>query len=147
VGYVRQYTTIVKRARFQATTFPAATMQAIAEPVRLSVRNRISLGRDVWDNPAPQLRPKYQARKEKKPGRSSIRDWKYSYLTMDSMHVLQVGPGYAIIGFSHPLANLRATINNGRWRQFGMAPSDKAVFLNQIHAVMSGSVKVIEVAS
>ena len=142
-------------------------MQAIAEPVRVSILNRIKLARDVWDNPAPplkqltkgvndnfgvQIRTRpfkfrgYIGRKIAR-GRNPIRDWTYSRLTLDSMHVLQVGPGYAIIGFSHPLANLRATINNGRWRQFGMAPSDKAVFLNQIHAVMSGSVKVIEVAS
>lgn len=163
----RQYQTVVKRARFQATVFPAATMQAIAEPVRLSIYNRIKAAKDVWDNPAPPLKrtiklpndahgvhiqrgiPKdrgYLGRKIAR-GRNPIRDWTYTKLTMDSMHVLQVGPRYAVIGFSHPLANLRATINNRRWRQFGMSPTDRAVLMRQVHAVVNTVVKAVEGAA
>lgn len=142
-------------------------MQAIAEPVRISIMNRIKLARDVWDNPAPPLkqltkgvndnfgvqirtRPvKFQGYIGRKiaRGRNPIRDWTYSRLTLDSMHVLQVGPRYAVIGFSHPLANLRAAINNRRWRQFGVSPSDRAVLLRQVSAVVNTAVRVVEVAA
>ena len=160
----RNYQTVVKRARFSATEFPAATMQKIAEPLRLSIYQRIKAARDVWDNPAPPLKqvvkpindshgiqirlkdPKYQGYIGRKiaRGRNPIRDWTYSKLTMDSLHVLQVGPRYAVIGFSHPLENFRAAINNRRWRQFGVSPKDRAVLMAQVHAVVNQGVKVIE---
>ena len=61
---------------------------------------------------------------------------------MRSLKVLVAQPRTCWIGFAEPRADFRAFMNNRRWRQFAVSPSDARVFRNAIAARLRGVVKV-----
>lgn len=118
--------TVQRRARFVVNGYSPDQMQNIAGPwLDTAIRPRIQAGMDVYDNAAPALSTQY-ARRKQRAGKKPIRDWTgMSGVTMEAMQVLSVTANKAVIGFNGALANLRASWNNRRWRQFGASPADK----------------------
>ena len=106
-------------------------MAIIGEAGRASMYDRIRLSVDVYDRPAPPLKvpakypnggyPRY---KVSKYGGRPIRDWWRTGQTLRAMKVIQAATNRVVIGFTTPAANLRAFLNNRRWRQFGLSPRD-----------------------
>jgi hypothetical protein len=61
-----------------------------------------------------------------------VRDWHLTGRTLRAMRVLSASAGKAVIGFSDPVANMRAVINNRRHRQFGVSPKDQQILLRKL---------------
>lgn len=128
-----RFQTRISKARFTATVFTPQVMQAIAEPVALAIRQRISAGMDAQDQPAPPLKVKVGAKNpnagyrglKQRRGLKPIRDWTFTGRTLRSLKVLSAAANKAVIGFTDAVSNMRAAINNRRWRQFGLSPKDQ----------------------
>lgn len=153
----------IRKARFSVGPFSSQVMLAIGNAVNMDLGRRLDEGLDVDDRVAPPLKSRvnspnnsagvqvslrvfqdrgYKARKLKK-GLNPIRDWRFTGRTRRAMRVLTVGPGLAILGFSDPEAAKRAAANNRRWRQYGMSPANKKVFLAQVVMFSRDVVKVV----
>jgi len=123
---------IASRARFKNAPFSAEQMQSLGNALRDSVRDRIRRATDVYDAPAPPLKPhrnnpnsSYAAIKVRRFGGQPIRDWWRTGRTLRSLHVLTVSINRVVVGFTDSVSNFRAFINNRRHRQFGMSPQDR----------------------
>jgi hypothetical protein len=135
-------------------------MQDVSDGMILEgIRPRLAKGLDVYDNPAPPLKSTvtspnnkfvqiarriyqdrgYQGRKIRR-GLAAIRNWFFTGRTIRSMKTLEVSVNRSVAGFTDAEANMRAAINNRRWRQFGLAPSDKTVIAEKL-----GKHKAVEV--
>jgi hypothetical protein len=104
-------------------------MAVIGEAARQSMYDRIRLAVDVNDRPALPLKARangggYPRYKVTKYGGKPIRDWWRTGQTLRAMKVIQSSVNRVVIGFTTPVANLRAFLNNRRWRQFGLSPRD-----------------------
>lgn len=126
----------ITQARFKAGKVTPEQMIQIADKLRLSVRDRIRSGFNIYDSPAPPLTPKYAAYKVRRFGAQPIRDWFRTGRTWRSMQILSAGFGRAVIGFTDAVTNFRAFINNRRHRQFGVSPKDRVVLANAVASVL-----------
>jgi hypothetical protein len=157
----------IRKARFSVGAFSAQVMLSIGNAVNADIGRRLDGGLDVEDRVAPPLKSRvnspnnsagvqialrvfqdrgYKGRKLKK-GLNPIRDWRFTGRTRRAMRVLTVGPGLAILGFSDPEAAKRAAINNRRWRQYGMSPANKKVFLAQVTMFSRNAVTAVSKAA
>jgi hypothetical protein len=118
----------ITRARFVVSPFTAEQMVEIGQTCVDSIKSRLERAENVYDQPAAPL-------KERKPGRGyktyksrrappAIRNWRFTGRTLRAMRVLRANENRAVIGFSDPVAVLRAAINNRRERQFGVSPAN-----------------------
>lgn len=136
-------------------------MAEIGEVGRQSMYDRMRLGVDVNDRVAPPLKRPVKAAgsgpfvnakgefslvrevkgyphyKVVKYGGKPIRDWWRTGQTLRAMKVIRASVNQVIIGFTTPLANKRASLNNQRWRQFGLSPRDLQAVMRAISAVKS----------
>lgn len=113
----------ITKQRFFVPGYSPQKMVAIGQQLTNSVRDRISEGMTVYDAPAPPLAPKYAKAKGRKAP-PAIRNWKLTGRTMRSLAVLSAAHNKAVIGFTDPVSNMRAAINNARTRQFGVSPKN-----------------------
>jgi hypothetical protein len=130
------FQTRISRARLVYSPFSAEQMAEIAEVVRQSIRDRIHRGETVEDKAAKPLKPGrtvnghhlrgYPDYKTAR-GLQPIRDWTWTGRTMRALKVLSANENKAVIGFSDPVADYRAHINNRREKAFGVSPKDRAV--------------------
>lgn len=130
------------RARFVVKPLSAQQMINVAEPVKEDIKQRILRAETVNDTPAPPLKekvpgkgyPTYKARRAP----PAIRNWRLTGRTLHEMRVLSAGPNRAVIGFSSPVANLRAYINNRRSRQFGVSPRNEQTLIQKYREQRAG---------
>lgn len=87
---------------------------------------------DVFDQPAPPLKPGYAKLKGRRFG-STVRDLKATGRMRRSMKVLSAAVNKVTLGFTDAVTNMRAAINNRRVRQYGVSPTDQAVVVASIH--------------
>lgn len=139
-------------------------MQRIGDVVLASIKARIGRAVDINDNPAPPLKQNikipvkggllqtsalsrkfadrsYRALKVRKYGGKPIRDWWRTGGTMRSLLVLRAQPGEVKLGPSNEYARFRVMMNNRRWPQWGVSPTDRQVLVNSVRAVMAEAVK------
>lgn len=118
----------ITRARFVVSPFSAEQMVEIGQSCVDSIKARLERAENVYDLPAAPL-------KERKPGRGyktykarrtppAIRNWRFTGRTLRGMRVLRANENRVVIGFSDPVAAMRAAINNRRERQFGLSPAN-----------------------
>jgi phage gpG-like protein len=113
------------RARFAVTAFPADRMRSIGDALVSSIQARLARGLTTEDAPAPPLREKYARYKQRKGGQP-IRDWKRTGRTLRALGVTSATNNKAVVGFSDPVAAMRAAMQNRRIRQFGVSANDSA---------------------
>lgn len=142
-----------------ALDYTPQQMAEIGEAARSSIYQRMRQGLDVYDKVAPPLKQYlkvtktgifvnakgqsslvhaakgYAHYKVVKYGGKPIRDWWRTGQTLRSMKVIQASVNRVVIGFTTPLANKRASLNNQRWRQFGLSPRDLQVVMRAISNV------------
>jgi hypothetical protein len=134
---------VIRKARFHVPGYTPQQMNEMAEDFILeSIRPRIRQALDVNDKPVPPLAKNYAKRKQKRRGLNPVRDWTLSGNTLKTLSVLVAGHNTATIGFVGPIANRRAYINNARYRQFGVSPSDSEK-LTRIRAEMERPVRAL----
>ncbi len=143
-------------------------MLIIGDFLAETIKARILRAQDVYDNPAPPLKqpernltssrnirtvrgqqlyqlpgklyrgyPYYKAKRGIEP----VRNWKFTGRTLRALRALSTSQNSVKIGFSDPVADLRVTINNRRWRQFGLSPRDRAAAIRIIKTIKYVSVK------
>ena len=128
-----QRNAIQGKARFTVTGYSPGQMLAIADAVNTSMKSRIVSAQDVYDNPAPPLKPNYakwKARRYPPAIRNLIRKGE----TLAAMSVLSETVNRAIIGFVGAQANKVMYINQARSRQFGVSSKDHVVFVDAVKA-------------
>ena len=124
---MQRFFTKITQARFISFGWTGEQMtQAGNGLIQNALIPRVRRGLTVYDAPAPPLKPKY-ARQKLRRGLEPIRNWMFTGRTLRSMKVLTAKTNQAVIGFTDPVTNLRAFINNRRARQFGVSPSDERV--------------------
>ena len=135
---------ITSRKRFELTGYSASQMLDAGTFLRDTVMQRILQAQDLGDSPASPLKqPKgrvveiggkrgfmrgYPFQKTKK-GKKPVRDWNYTGAMLAAMQVMTHRRNRAVIGFSDDLSNMKARINNMRWRQFGVSPKDRSALV------------------
>lgn len=160
----------IQKARFYVGPFPPDAMLGLGNFLIGIIQERLDQGRDVSDGVAPPLKQKvtiptksvagrgsliqeailrrtykdvgYRGRKLRK-GLKPIRDWNYTGQTRRSMKVLRAGVGKVTVGFVGAVANRRASINNWRWRQFGVSPGDRRILRPFVDRMMREVVRPI----
>ena len=136
---------VIRSARFKNHPFSTDEMLLLGNSLRDSVRDRIRRAADVYDAPAPPLKPhrknpnsSYSAVKVRRYGGQPLRDWWRTGRTLRSLQVLTVSAGRAVIGFTDAVTNFRAFINNRRHRQFGVSPQDRTQgIISKISQILS----------
>jgi dihydrodipicolinate reductase len=118
----------IEPARWRVVNFTPARMGEIGQAVTKSVIGRIYAGRDVSDNPALPLKPRY-ARQKAIKGRRGIRDMTYTGATMASLHVLRATNNQCVIGATGPQEARKLALANWRGNQFGMSPRNMDAFV------------------
>lgn len=131
----------ITRARFVVSPFTAQQMVEIGNACVDSIKARLERAENVYDQPAPPLSMRYRenwrahklvsfgadrgyrAYKARKAP-PAIRNWKLTGRTLRGMRVLRANENRVVIGFSDPVAGMRAAINNRRERQFGVSPAN-----------------------
>lgn len=135
-------TRIIKKSRFVVSGFDIARMQSIGTAMTEAIVRRIQSGTNVNDQPALPLRPKYARLKERKTGKQ-VRDWTLTGRTMRSLKLLTVSATKAVIGFTDPVANQRAALNNRIDRAFGISPNERDLLFKEVnrkHSVVAAKV-------
>lgn len=127
--------TKVSHARFVVGPFSANSMAGLAGVLQGSMYSRIRSGQNVQDQPARPLNKSYAKGKARR-GRNPIRDWMYKAMTLDQMAVLTANENRATIGFTTPLANFHASLQNNREKQFGVSPRDRSVLVAAVHEIV-----------
>jgi hypothetical protein len=134
---------VIRRARFGSPVFDGPVMQAIGNGVLSSIKSRIARAVDVNDSPAPPLKsPKdkksfrYARYKVAKFGKKPVRDWNLTGQTIASLQVLRAKPGEVSIGPSTEHGRFRIMINNRRWPQWGLSPTDRRVLQESVASVL-----------
>ncbi len=133
------FKTQITRARFVVSPFTAEQMVEIGQLCVDSIKARLARAENVYDQPAAPL-------KERRPGRGyksyksrkappAVRNWKLTGRTLRAMRVLRAKENRAVIGFSDPVAAMRAAINNRRERQFGVSPANWRDILAAVKAI------------
>jgi hypothetical protein len=128
------YQTKIRKVRVEVGAFSADAMMQIGQPFAASIKARIERGETVQDQPAKQLTERY-ARSKGRRGLEIVRDWTWSGRTLRALNLLDVSANRGRIGFSDPVADQRAHINNARERQFGVADSDRQVLTKAVQTV------------
>jgi hypothetical protein len=131
----------IQKARFVVNPFTPQRMAEIAAPVAKSIVDRIYRGENLNDLPAKPLSARYARAKQIK-GRQPIRNWVWGGYTLAALHVLDTRDNQALIGFSDPLSNKKAYINNAREQQFGTSRRDLDEFHRQVMSKPIVTVKV-----
>lgn len=133
---------VIRQARFDAPGISPQGMLTIGHALNNSIAARMDKGLDVFDATTAPLTTKYQARKRIKGG-SGLRDMKFTGRTRRGMQPLSAAQNVCVIGFSDPVAQERMKINNRRYRQYGVSPSDSRVVLSAVSALSERAVTVI----
>jgi len=115
----------------------------LSQVLASSVRTRILSGRDVNDNPAPDLSKAY-ARAKQRRGLPPIRNWTWSGNTLAALGPMVTQSGQLAVGFSNPRAARIAAILNARCKQFGVSPTDRA---NVIDAINQARPQLVRIAA
>jgi hypothetical protein len=127
-------------------------MAQIGEIVARSIRDRIHSGLNVNDAAAKALKPGrtvngHQLRGypdyKSARGLQPIRDWTWTGRTMRALKALSANENKVTIGFSDPVADYRAHINNRREKAFGVSPNDHKA-LNAAVLAMLRQVRVVQ---
>lgn len=139
-----KFQTVIRKARFSVPGYQPQQMVAMAQALTDDMRLRIMRGQDVNDSIAPGLKAAYAKRKARRGG-NPIRDWFLTGRTLRSLKVLSAAPNRAVIGFTDAVSNFRAALNNRRWRQFGVSPTNRQAFSRELHNQAS-PVKVVKIA-
>ena len=113
-------------ARYQPRPYSASEMSGAGMAMMASMKQRIGRGLDVNEAPAPPLTDAYRKIKQRRTG-SSIRDWRYTGVTLQQMQIMTAGVNTVTIGFAGQHANMVAAINNARCQQFALSRNDLAV--------------------
>ncbi len=133
-----KYKTKIRRARFVVSPFTGAQMAQVGQEAINSVFARWDRSLDVADQSAPPLSTVskgYRTAKLRRTG-SSVRDLKFTGRLRRSIKVISatenrvtLGPVDGIHSRRKKGANLSfsdvLTINQRRWRMWGLSPSDK----------------------
>ena len=128
------YQTKIRKVRVAVGAFSSEQMLQIGQPFARSIKARIERGENVQDQAAKPLSQAY-ARSKGRRGLQAIRDWTWTGRTLRALNVLNVSANRGNIGFSDPVADLRAHINNSRDRQFGVAPSDQKILVSAVRSI------------
>lgn len=139
-----KFKTVVRKARFAAPGYRPEQMIAIAQATADDIRVRIMRAQDVNDGIAPGLKAAYAKRKSQRGG-NPIRDWFLTGRTLRSLKVLSAAQNRAVIGFTDAVSNFRAALNNRRWRQFGISPTNRQALVRELK-LQASPVKVVKVA-
>ena len=118
----------ISKARFVVSPFTPQQMVEIGQVCADSIKARLERAENVYDQPAKPLSEgrrgtgykRYKSRKAP----PAIRNWNLTGRTLRGMRVLRANENRAVIGFSDPVAAMRAAINNRRERQFGVSPAN-----------------------
>lgn len=146
-----KFKTVVRKARFSYSGIQAQQMANIAQAVANDIKARILRAEDVHDVAAPALKRRvgangvdrgYAAYKAKKHP-PAIRNWSYTGHLLGSLKVLRADENRAVIGFTDAYSNRVAAINNRRWRQFGMSPSNWEVLLKAFRNIKAVVAKAV----
>jgi hypothetical protein len=146
------FQTKISRARLVYSPFSSEQMAQIGEIVMQSVRDRIHRGETVEDTAAKPLKPGREVNGHRlrgypdykiARGLQPIRDWTWTGRTMRALRVLTANENAVKIGFSDPVADYRAHINNRREKAFGISPKDKKVLNAAVLATLR-QVRVIQ---
>lgn len=113
----------ITRARFVISALSSGQMVRLGSIAAASIKDRLSRGENVSDAPAKPLTVGYARRKSKRAP-PALRNWKFTGRTLRSMQVLSANENRARIGFSDPIANMRAVVQNRRERQFGLSETN-----------------------
>ena len=116
----------ISRARFVVSPFSAQQMVELGQVAVDSIKARLERAENIYDQPAKPLSEgrrgtgyrRYKARKAP----PAIRNWRLTGRTLRGMNVLRANENRAVIGFSDPVAAMRAVVNQKRERQFGLSP-------------------------
>ena len=122
---------IRSKSRFVANEFTPERMHELGRVIQDANIERIGLGLDVNDQPAPPLKEGYRRFKQRK-GLDPIRNWRLTGRTLRSLRVLSAAHGRAVIGFTDAITGMRAAINNRRARQFGVSPVDRGKLMAEL---------------
>ena len=110
-----------------------------------SIKARLARAENIYDQPAKPLSEgkrgggyrRYKSRKAP----PAIRNWKLTGRTLRGMNVLRANENRAVIGFSDPVAGMRAAINQKRERQFGLSPANWKDILRAVKRIRFVRVK------
>ena len=121
------FKTKISKARFVVSGLTSQQMVEIGAVCVDSIKERLSHGQNVSDTSAKPLSAGSRGRgyRTYKARRSppAVRNWRFTGRTLRAMRVLRADENKAVIGFSDPIAAMRAAINNRRERQFGISPA------------------------
>ncbi len=130
-----KFNPVIRKARFSVTGYTPQEMIEIGNrTIKEAIIPRIQSGLDIYDSPAPALKPRYERQKSIKHP-PAIRNLTYTGRTLRSMQVLEASHNKCIIGFTDNVSNFRVAINQQRSRQFGTSEKDKAKLLNIVNNV------------
>jgi hypothetical protein len=122
------FQTKISKARFVVSPFTAQQMVELGQVAVDSIKSRLERAENVYDQPAKPLSEGRRGTgyRRYKSGKAppAIRNWKLTGRTLRGMNVLRANENRAVIGFSDPVAAMRAAINQKRERQFGLSPAN-----------------------
>jgi hypothetical protein len=140
-----RFKTKVSKARFVVSPFTAQQMVELGQVAVDSIKARLERAENIYDQPAKPLSEgkrgtgyrRYKSRKAP----PAIRSWKLTGRTLRGMNVLRANENRAVIGFSDPVAAMRAAINQKRERQFGLSPANWKDILRAVKRIRFVRVK------
>jgi len=123
-----KFKTKVSRARFVVSPFTAQQMVEIGQVAVDSIKARLARAENIYDQPAKLLsegrRGTGYRRYKSRNAPPAMRNWRRTGRTLCGMNVLRANENRAVIGFSDPVAAMRAAVNQRRERQFGLSPAN-----------------------
>ena len=134
-----RFQTVIRHARFVYSPYTAEEMLGFGELLADTIRARIQIGQNIYDQAAAPLKPGLPGRRgypdfKAARGLQPIRDWIWSGHTPRCLTVLTVNENRAVIGFldeafpgRSQTASQIAFYNNQREHQWGVSPRDRAV--------------------
>jgi hypothetical protein len=130
----------ITRARFALSRFSPEQMQGLGDLVVHLNKTRLAAGKNVLDSPAKPLKPGRAGRRgypdyKSRRGLQPVRDWNWTGRTLRGMRTLAANENRVIVGFSDPVADFRAAVNNRRERQFGVSPADREAIAQYVSGI------------
>lgn len=104
--------------------FSTEDMTHIGEAAIEQMKHRSGDEQDVFDAPAPPLKPKYAKQKARK-GLAGVRDLRYSGNMLGSMQILEVDKQHCKVGFKGSTPYRKAIFNQNIDPFFGLSTTDE----------------------
>lgn len=119
----------IQKARFEVRPLSSEEMSGIGDHFLVTVATRIRRGINVEDRPASSLKAGAKGRSypdlKRRRGLQPIRDWTFTGRTLAALKVKSASDNRCELGFSNPIAERIAHINNAREEQFGVSGNDR----------------------